>query len=258
MLKAIRDRAAIDACDVEVALLDGVQVDGAPHGTTGLLKTADAKTCSLMTAGSRQRMMTKPTAERFLNFRKDVVGNQSFRIIHRPHEMEDGVARAAFTLILTGGRNRSDMLASMETLVRRLEDVLLPKETLECRDRAFFISGEGYEFCLTVEGFGKHSYLAGYRDSEGNVQCDFLHRMGMYEAKKRAGALYGAWNHWYAENSPIMGYLVNQDMLAKFPNPADRFVHAFLEERKRWKKRTGLPCTLSSVLQTKIYPDISF
>ena len=27
MLKAIRDRAAIDACDVVVALLDGAQVD---------------------------------------------------------------------------------------------------------------------------------------------------------------------------------------------------------------------------------------
>ena len=90
-------------------------------------------------------MRTKPAAERFLNLRKDVVGNQSFRIIHRPHEMKDGVVRAAFTLILTGGRNRSDMLAAMESLVTRLEAALLPEETLECRAKAFFISDDGYE-----------------------------------------------------------------------------------------------------------------
>ncbi|MCR5336713.1 MAG: hypothetical protein K6E42_09230, partial [Synergistes sp.] len=109
-----------------------------------------------------------------------------------------------------------------KTFLERTEDFykclkrhLWEDEKLDCDNRAFTVSGEGYSLTFTLEGYYKHADKSGYYEN-GRARRDFTRRMNMEVARKWMNSCSDI------EKEVILKRMNFREMADKFPNPADR------------------------------------
>ncbi|MBR3356128.1 MAG: hypothetical protein IKG47_12410 [Oscillospiraceae bacterium] len=113
-----------------------------------------------------------------------------------------------------------------------LQRTLLESEALICMNKSLIVSGKGYSFTYTLEGYMKSANMIGFYDN-GFPEQDLIRRMGIEPAMK-----WVEQNATAEETEDIYSRMFFGEMVRKFPNPSDRFVHAV--RITKWQRKQSL------------------
>ncbi|MBQ9405351.1 MAG: hypothetical protein IJU37_01265 [Desulfovibrio sp.] len=154
-------------------------------------------------------------------------------ILERPH-LCGGAIRSSMVLVLRRYKEGVPTLQDrVYTLHEALEKGLSLEEHFEYAHRAIQCVGPGYALSFIVEAYNKRPSMTAFMDKDGTVHMEPLYRMPTYESIRRAKSLSDMLWNWKISESPFQQYLDEPNLVAQYPNAADRL--AFIVKREQAK-----------------------